>query len=146
MSEVTASIDIADHEFPSIEEVCRRINEKVGSHRDAEGLVQEIKGRFADIGLVVNVDAYVPANEMCRGCGGTGRLTKGRVTVDCVGCGGSGHFASGEPEFVELSIAIVGRTERKEFDHERQAHDVQHDTLGLGTGGLISEKGRKDLS
>lgn len=37
-------------------------------------------------------------------------------------------------------IEIVGRTEQKDFDHDRQVHEVVNDVLGLGEGGVISTK------
>lgn len=39
-------------------------------------------------------------------------------------------------------ITITGRTERiGEFDHDKMAHEVTSDILGLGTGGVIKTSG-----
>ena len=41
------------------------------------------------------------------------------------------------------TLELLARTEKQEdgFDHERQAHEVQHDILGLGEKGSIGANG-----
>lgn len=43
-------------------------------------------------------------------------------------------------------IEIIGRTDRAgAFDHEKMAHEVTSDILGLGQGGVIKTNGAEDL-
>lgn len=107
--ELSSDIEIYDSDIPALEAVLRKLNEKVGTRRNAEYFRQEIIGRFHEIGFMVDAKAFMPVDD-------------------------------GE-KFVEFRLSITGRCERKAFDHERQAHEVQHDVLGLGDGGVITEQG-----
>ncbi len=42
-----------------------------------------------------------------------------------------------DPTYQQPTVEMIGRVERHEFDHERQAHEVVNDLLGTGEGGAI---------
>lgn len=45
------------------------------------------------------------------------------------------------PDVLAPDIEIVGRLTVQEFDHARMAHEVQHDVLGTGEGGVMNLDG-----
>jgi hypothetical protein len=46
-----------------------------------------------------------------------------------------------EPGFFAFNFVIRDRIETDPFDHERMAHEVQHDILGLSTPGKLTPDG-----
>jgi hypothetical protein len=48
------------------------------------------------------------------------------------------------PNLWTFEIEILGRTKRHEFDHDRMAHEVQHNILGLQDDGPSQIKASKD--
>ena len=46
-----------------------------------------------------------------------------------------------EPDFYGFDLNILDRIEPVEFDHEKMAHEVQHDILGLSQPGAVTKDG-----
>jgi hypothetical protein len=105
---VYSLVDLYESDLDKIQRVIVKINEHVGHDADFDALQREIKGRFEEAGYVVDVAWY-------------------EFAVD-------GHKVEGGamPE-----ITIQGRTDRFEWDPDRQVHEIVNDTLGLGEGGWI---------
>lgn len=98
-------LDILDSEMKEVLGVLAllraRASAKKHNYKDFE---REIKGRFAEIGFLVEVSWYEFGME------------------DQVGA---------VPGAAMPEVTITGRTERKEFDRDRQVHEVTSNVLGL---------------
>lgn len=104
MSNVTAQIDLYDHEILEVERAWQAVQSKQGRMVDLESYRREIVERFAERGFRVDVDVYETNHE------------------------GLYHF----------EVTIRDRQEPiKEFDFDRQVHEVTNDLLDLGEGGVI---------
>lgn len=100
---VGAAIELYDSEVLKIEDVLLKLNEKVGTERNIKDFEREIKDRFADIGLIVEVNWYEYAVEGTKIEGGA------------------------MPQ-----VTITGRVEGpEEFDYDRQRHEVVGNVLEL---------------
>jgi hypothetical protein len=101
-------IDVYDSEVREIEKVLKLLQERLqGKSRNFPAAEKEIKERFAEIGFIASVNWY--------------------------------EYAVGEEkqDGAMPEISITGRIEKREFDHDRQVHEVTNDVLELGEGGTI---------
>lgn len=98
-------IDLYDTEILAMEKVLEALERSSeGAFVDRDAWTREVKERFAEIGLVVDVK----------------------------------WWRTNEAGVLAPDIEIVGRVSKDdEFDHARMAHEVQHDVLDLGEGGII---------
>lgn len=101
--EVTPQIDLYDSEFPLIEGVLAKINDKSGKSVPLEAFRREIIGRFEEIGLVVAVRVY-------------STMDSGGLPLDDV---------------YAFDIDIYDRCERKPFDFDRMHYEVVNDVAGI---------------
>lgn len=108
-----------DHELADADRLWRRLLEdRQETLMNPQDFVDEVKEEFAaKVGLVVDVKAY----------------TTGKVVGQ--------HPITGEdiveevPGLYSFDIEIIGRTEAHEFDHDRMAHEVRNNLLGLRDDG-----------
>ena len=108
---IESLIDLYDSEILQVEKVVMKLNEKQGQTLPLESFRKEIIERFAEIGLVVSVAVY-------------------DTTVDGV------NPLDGVYSFV---AQIEGRTDKLDWDPDRQVHEVRTDILDLLPN---SEKGQ----
>jgi hypothetical protein len=123
VSELSVEIDLYDHELNCgrathkgdccVFGVLAALREKTGSNRHLESLRKEIINRFEAVGLICTVIVKVPEDGPEKGA-----------------------------EFTTFDMTITGRCDKAPFDHERQAWEVQQDTLGLSVPGKIMGDGR----
>lgn len=102
-STLESEIDLYDSDRLALNKVINTLAQAVGTLRSLEGYRQEIMDRFFEAGFLTDVRVFEAEVE------GTGDKVF--------------HF----------KVVLTGRAEKEEeFDHERQAHEVQSDLLGGG--------------
>lgn len=95
-----------DSEIDAVHRLLDELRKKEATHQNLHEFDQEIKGRFLEVGFVVDV----VWEESLEG-----------------------------QKIYRPTIVLEQRTEelKNGFDHERQAHEIRSDLLGLGEGGVI---------
>jgi hypothetical protein len=107
--------DILDSEILALEAIFKDMQDRYGTRAfNIEEFEQEAKDRCYDqLGLAIDIRWKALAD-------GTGRIIEGAAS----------------PE-----IEIVGRVEKRVFDHDRKVHEVTRDIAELGTQGVIASEG-----
>lgn len=106
-------LDIYDSEVDKIHAVHRVLSSRAEGRVDRDAFDREIHERFHEIGFTVSTLWYHAADD--------------RGAVDGL---------------VMPEITINGRIDAAhEFDYDRQVHEVTHDLLGIGDGGVINTGG-----
>jgi hypothetical protein len=107
---VTESIDLYDHEIDAIQKVWDQLRDRhQKTYRSYDAVEREIISRFAEIGLVAQVNWY------------------------SYKIGGVVQEGAAMPE-----VTITGRIEKHEFDHDQQVHEVVNNVLDIpGQEGVI---------
>jgi hypothetical protein len=121
---VDSQIQLYDSEIIKIEGILEILNKRRGQRISYEKYGNEVRERFAAIGLVVSVRWYSAGVEKDNG------------TMEKV------------DDLLIPEIVVKGRTSRSTFDHAQMGHEVQNDLLQLGTGGKLkvtAEDARKAL-
>jgi hypothetical protein len=108
---LTIRCEVHDSEIVEVEGVLERLNLAVrdGKRVSYDAFQREIVERFQDIGFIAKVAWW------------TGGTKDGAVI----------------PGMLIPEITLTDRIEAKTFDYDRQVHEVTHDLLGLGEGGVI---------
>lgn len=111
-------IELYDSEVVTIEAILNTLNIRRAGRREFEAFDREIKERLAEAGFKASVNWWTVADS-------DGTVIPDRydpvVTID-------GRIA---PDGGTLDAGAF------EFDHDRQVHEVTHDLLELGEGGVI---------
>lgn len=109
---LTIRCEVHDSEIVQIEGVLERLNLIVRDHKRVsyDAFQREIIERFQDIGFIAKVAWWT---------GGT-------------------EDGAAIPGLLLPEITLTDRIEAHEFDHDRKVHEVTHDLLGLGEGGVIA--------
>ena len=102
-------IDLYDHEIIAITGISNKLMERhAGQWRNYRDIEREIHDRFNEAGFLVYVNWYY-------------WMIDGQTQEGCL------------PE-----ITVIGRTEKHDFDHDRQVHEVTHNILEIpGAEGVI---------
>ena len=117
-----------DSEMAAAYELTDRLVEKYkGARVNPQDLVDDVIEQFAKIGLVVDVKTYSTGNVV-----GHHPIT-GEEMVEPV------------PGLWSFDVELIGRVDRHEFDHDRMAHEVQSNILGLRNDGPSKIKAEKNL-
>lgn len=108
---LTINCEVYDSEIIQIEAALVLLNEQIqGGQRVNRGeFDRQIVERFQDLGFVAVVNWYTAATS-------DGALI---------------------PDMLIPEIVIRDRIERHEFDHDKMVHEVTHDILETGDGGVI---------
>lgn len=111
--EITRNFELYDTEVLAMEKVVERIRLRLQSRVDRSAIGREVRERFNDIGLVVNVSWGIPVDQV-------------------------ENFKFKPDECVPvLMVDLIGRTHKLEWDPNQQVHQVTNDVLDLGDGGVI---------
>lgn len=112
-----AEIDLYEEDILAIQRVITALSQNIGKQRNLEGFRQEVINRFGEIGFEVDVKLYEAQRE------------------------GEGD------EFIHPSITITGRIEpEEEFDHARQARQVQTNIRGIKGAETVDQKTSVSMS
>lgn len=117
-----------DSEVAAGRDLLFRLQEKYANARvNPQDLVDDVIEQFAQIGLVVDVKTYATGEVK-----GYHPLT-GEPMVEHV------------PDLWTFDVEIQGRVDKHEFDHERMAHEVQSNILGLANDGPSVIRAERNL-
>lgn len=126
--EITASIELYEHDRPRLAKVLNALTDRVGKTGPLEDFRQEVLGRFFDAGYVAEVKVWEVYQTDSRDNVLTGPL--GDPLVD----------------FYSFAVDIVGRADgTTDFDHEQQRHEVRQ-AEGLGNPLAVSPGERRTES
>lgn len=111
--ELTRNFELYDEEVLAMEKVIEKIKLRLNGRINRSTFGQEVRERFNDIGLVVNVAWGIPEDQV-------------------------ENFKFKPDECVPvLMVDLIGRTHKLDWDPDKQVHQVTNDVLELGDGGVI---------
>lgn len=106
---MTDVLDVFDHEVDELMRIQQRLTDKARYHRvNYNDFDREIREAFAEAGFTVHVNWH-------------------KFSID-----------GQEQDGAMPEVTVTGRTDPSfVFDKDRQVHEVTHDILGLGDGGVL---------